>query len=128
MGNTLFINENNVAYPDQWAYLSTISRMNRKEIDGIVDKASREGKIIGVRIPVIEEKDEEPWKLLLSRKEKEHPIPGPLPKKINLILSNLVYIKKEVRIYDYTDLNVSILEKMHKRRLRGYRAIGYDIS
>lgn len=95
MGNTLFINENNVAYPDQWAYLSTIFRMNRKEIDGIVDKASREGKIIGVRIPVIEEKDEEPWKLLLSRKEKEHPIPGPLPKKINLIMSNLVYIKKE---------------------------------
>jgi len=38
------------------------------------------------------------------------------------------YNKKEVRIYDYTDLNIPMLAKMHKRRLRGYRAIGYSIG
>lgn len=43
-------------------------------------------------------------------------------------LHRLHYNKKEVRIYDYTDLKVPVLEKMYKRRLRGYRAIGYDIS
>ena len=43
-------------------------------------------------------------------------------------LHRLHYNKKEVRIYDYTDLNVPMLERMYKRRLRGYRAIGYDIG
>jgi hypothetical protein len=33
--------------------------------------------------------------------------------------------KKEVRIYDYVDRNVPVLLKMFKRRLRGYRTIGY---
>lgn len=33
--------------------------------------------------------------------------------------------KKEVRIYDYADLNVPMLARMHDKRLKGYRAIGY---
>lgn len=38
------------------------------------------------------------------------------------------YNKKEVRIYDYVDLKVPMLERMYKRRLQGYRAIGYEIE
>ena len=37
------------------------------------------------------------------------------------------YNKKDVRIYDYIDPNVPMLERMYKRRLRGYQAIGYDV-
>ncbi|MCJ7771597.1 MAG: helicase, partial [Desulfobacterales bacterium] len=37
------------------------------------------------------------------------------------------YNKKDVRIYDYIDPNVPMLERMYKRRLRGYHAIGYDV-
>ncbi len=33
--------------------------------------------------------------------------------------------KTEVRIYDYVDKDVPMLFKMFKKRLRGYRAIGY---
>jgi superfamily II DNA or RNA helicase len=36
--------------------------------------------------------------------------------------------KTEVRIYDYVDRDVPILGRMFKKRLRGYRAIGYDGS
>ena len=36
--------------------------------------------------------------------------------------------KREVRIYDYADLNVSMLARMHDKRLKGYRAIGYSPS
>jgi hypothetical protein len=35
--------------------------------------------------------------------------------------------KKEVVIYDYVDLNVPVLLRMYKRRIRGYRSIGYEI-
>jgi superfamily II DNA or RNA helicase/very-short-patch-repair endonuclease len=35
--------------------------------------------------------------------------------------------KREVRIYDYADLNVPMLSRMFDRRCRGYEAIGYRI-
>ncbi len=35
--------------------------------------------------------------------------------------------KKEVRIYDYADINVPMLARMFDRRCRGYEAIGYSI-
>ena len=35
--------------------------------------------------------------------------------------------KREVRIYDYADLNVQMLSRMFDRRCRGYEAIGYTI-
>ncbi len=35
--------------------------------------------------------------------------------------------KHEVRIYDYVDDKVPILNKMYERRLKGYRAIGYRV-
>ena len=34
--------------------------------------------------------------------------------------------KTEVRIYDYVDQRVPVLARMYKRRLTGYRAIGYE--
>ena len=37
-------------------------------------------------------------------------------------------IKKEVVIYDYADLEIPMLAKMYKRRLRGYSAMGYEVT
>ena len=34
--------------------------------------------------------------------------------------------KSEVRIYDYIDVNIPVLVKMHKRRLKAYKALGYQ--
>ena len=36
--------------------------------------------------------------------------------------------KKNVRIYDYVDSSVPMLMNMFKKRLRGYRALGYEIT
>lgn len=36
--------------------------------------------------------------------------------------------KNEVQIFDYADLEVPMLAKMYKRRVIGYRAIGYEIE
>jgi hypothetical protein len=35
--------------------------------------------------------------------------------------------KREVRVYDYTDLSVQMLARMFDRRCRGYEAVGYTI-
>lgn len=36
--------------------------------------------------------------------------------------------KREVRVYDYIDSHAIMLEKMYRKRLRGYAAIGYSIA
>jgi superfamily II DNA or RNA helicase len=43
-------------------------------------------------------------------------------------LHRLHHMKREVIIYDYADLNIPTLLNMYKRRLRGYKAMGYEIS
>lgn len=37
-------------------------------------------------------------------------------------------MKKEVVIYDYADLNISMLSTMYQRRLKGYKANGYEVE
>jgi superfamily II DNA or RNA helicase len=36
--------------------------------------------------------------------------------------------KNEVRIYDYIDIHVKMLERMYSRRLNGYASIGYKVK
>jgi superfamily II DNA or RNA helicase len=36
--------------------------------------------------------------------------------------------KKVVRVYDYVDANVPMLARMYEKRLKGYRAIGYELE
>jgi superfamily II DNA or RNA helicase/very-short-patch-repair endonuclease len=42
-------------------------------------------------------------------------------------LHRLHHSKREVRVYDYADLNVPMLARMFDRRCRGYEAVGYTI-
>ena len=43
-------------------------------------------------------------------------------------LHRLYKMKNEVLIFDYSDLELPMLEKMHKKRISGYRSIGYEID
>jgi len=36
--------------------------------------------------------------------------------------------KKTVMVYDYIDSNVPVLMRMYQKRLKGYRAMGYDVA
>ncbi len=38
------------------------------------------------------------------------------------------HAKKEVRILDYVDRNVPMLARMFDKRMRGYRAMGYELG
>jgi hypothetical protein len=42
-------------------------------------------------------------------------------------LHRLHHRKREVRVFDYADLNVPMLARMFDRRCRGYEAVGYTI-
>lgn len=49
---------------------------------------------MGVRIPVTDENDAEPWAMPPSKRRKQPPIIGPLPEQINLVYGNQIYVPK----------------------------------
>jgi len=95
-GNSVFLDEHFTPYPDQWAFLSSIKRMTRSEVEAVVNQASAYGGILGVRMVATDEDETEPWLDAPSRYRKALPISGPLPKQIELVLGNQIYIEKEI--------------------------------
>jgi len=94
-GNSVFLDEGLVPYPDQWAFLSTIRRIERRAIESIVGNAESMDRIVGVRHAPAEEGESAPWTLPPSRRRKERPISGPLPANLELALSDEIYIAKD---------------------------------
>ena len=93
--NSIFLNEDLAPWPDQWSYLATVRKLAREQVEKTVEQAERRGRILGVRLPPQEEDDAEPWTAPPSRQRKESPIPGALPKTLELVLGNEIYIAKE---------------------------------
>ena len=93
-GNSEFVDEHFVAYPDQWAYLSTITRISPFELRQWLDKAEQHNQIMGVKL-FIEEDDDQPWTLSPSRKLKDiHLDASTLPKQLEIVLGNQLFIDK----------------------------------
>ena len=94
-GNTLFLDEDLKPFPDQWAYLSAIERVDPAQLSALVEDAARQGKVLGVRLAVTEDNEEDPWTAPPSRRSKERPIAGDLPAKVSIVLGNEIYIEKD---------------------------------
>ena len=43
-------------------------------------------------------------------------------------LNRTHYGKNEIQVYDYVDEQVSVLAKMYRRRLKGYKGLGFEVS
>lgn len=92
-GNSLFIDETFRPYADQWAYLSTIERMDETHVGQLVGAAASTGDILGVSLPVDDE--ETPWTMLPSRRLKDEVITGPLPQSITIVLGSQVFTPRD---------------------------------
>ena len=93
-GNSVFLDVAFVPYPDQWAFLSSLHRMNRQEVETFVGEAARQDRLLGIRLPVTDEHDDQPWAAPPSRQGKEPPVVGPLPEQMEVVLGNQVYVPK----------------------------------
>jgi superfamily II DNA or RNA helicase/very-short-patch-repair endonuclease len=93
--NTVFLDDGFVPWPDQWAFLASLRKIGRRQIDQIVEEAERRGRILGVRLPPQDDGDGEPWMAPPSRHRRESPIVGELPSTLELVLGNQIYIAKE---------------------------------
>jgi len=94
-GNTVFLDQQLEPHADQWAFLASVRRMSRTQVEALVRDAESKGRIIGVRIALADEDDDNPWTAPPSRRRKEPPIPGRLPEKLEIILGDQIYVGKE---------------------------------
>ncbi len=94
LGNTLFVDEDFVQYPDQWAFLSSLQPMSRSKLMAIVEQAQKRGEVMGVRMVLTDDDEDAPWITPPSRRLSEVPIEGNIPDSVKLVLGNQIYIEK----------------------------------
>lgn len=93
--NSVFLDQDLLPYPDQWSFLSSAQKMTQTEVEQILGSHPDESEITGVRSVVLDETENEPWKLSPSRKPKEPVITGPLPDRISIVIGNQIFLDKE---------------------------------
>lgn len=93
-GNSAFVNEHFIPYEDQWAFLASLHRMTRAEVQDVARHAEKQGEFLGIRLPVTDEDSDRPWAAPPSRKHKEPPVIGPLPERLDIVIGNQIYVPK----------------------------------
>jgi len=93
-GNSVFLDERLTPWPDQWAFLASVKRISRQRAETIASEAERRGRVVGVRLPPLDE-DDEPWTAPPSRRRDDPLLAGDLPQNLELVLGNQIYVAKE---------------------------------
>jgi superfamily II DNA or RNA helicase len=92
-GNSVFINDKFAPYPDQWAFLSSMEKLKRSDVELFVNEAAKKGGFLGVQ-SVDRDGEDRPWEIQLNAKQT-NTLTGPFPKRITIVLSNMIYLPKE---------------------------------
>ena len=70
--------------------------MSGDKAEELVAQAQRRGDLIGVRMSIADDEDaQDPWTLPPSRRRQDRAIDGPLPRTVQIIRANLVYVEKK---------------------------------
>lgn len=94
-GHSVFVDGAFKPWPDQWAFLAGVKRIDVPFAHALADEASRRGQVIGVRMSDIEDEDDRtPWKRPPSGRPRKAVITEPLPPVVNAVLSQRLFIEK----------------------------------
>ena len=96
-GNSIFLCPSGEPWGDQWAFLSSVRKMNLSEVEAIVRDALRQDAVIGVRLSLSDEDEgADPWiSPSAGVSKKSARITGPLPKQVRAVMANMLFIEKE---------------------------------
>lgn len=89
-GFSVFVDESYVPYPDQWAFLMSITPMPRFELENAILWATGGGHPLDVAF-VTDENEHKPWQRPTPVSKR---ISGPLPESLKLVLANQIFIAK----------------------------------
>lgn len=93
-GKSVFVEADFQPASDQWRMLSCMKRMTMAEIEGALARALEGGDALGERIALSDDA-EAPWRLPASGRQPESRIKGPFPGTVDVVSSNLVYVRKD---------------------------------
>lgn len=95
-GNSIFVDERFEAYPDQWAFLASVSRMDANMAEGIAREATRTGQVVGVRFAEIldDEVAVAPWTRPPAGRRPAKGIAEPLPLEVRGVLAQRFFVEK----------------------------------
>jgi len=94
-GNSVFVDDAFQPHPDQWAFLASIRRVSRIQLDTLVQSAESRGRIVGVRMVATEGEDDAPWTAPPSRRRNELRIQDPSPVQLEIVLADQIYLAKQ---------------------------------
>jgi hypothetical protein len=94
LGNSVFLDEALEPFIDQWEFLAQLPKVSLKTITPIISQAERSNRILPIRLTPTDEFTLTPWRASPSRGSKEIIIVGLIPKKLEIVLSNQIYIPK----------------------------------
>ena len=95
-GNSVFVNDSFLPYPDQWLFLSGLRKIRRSEIEQLVREGQAKGSLLKVRPAMADEEGDgfwlsaEPW-----YRHSENQVIGPIPGKLEFVLANELFIPKD---------------------------------
>ncbi|MBI3982869.1 MAG: DEAD/DEAH box helicase family protein [Gemmatimonadetes bacterium] len=95
-GNTVFLDDELEPYPDQWAFLASVGRMDPAAVEAMAREATRKGQVLG--LPDDESLDEggrAPWDRAPSGRSQRIVITDPLPREVRAVLAQRLYIERD---------------------------------
>ncbi len=93
-GNSVFVGADLRPHEDQWAYLSSLSRLSAETVSGLAEAAEFSGRVLGVRTHVDEEHADEPWKMPPSRRAASRRLEARLPQRVKVTVADQVYVDR----------------------------------
>ena len=94
-GNTVFLNDQLEAHPDQWAYLNIVQRMTPIAVEKIAQDGARKGQVIGVRLSEVGDDEETvtPWIHSPSSSARPLRIAEPVPAQVRAVLAQRLFVE-----------------------------------
>jgi superfamily II DNA or RNA helicase len=92
VGNSVFLNDSLVPFPDQWAFLSGIQKMTQNKVNQIVADHYRKAAFFGLQHSDSLNEELEPWNISPAPALNEPIQSGTLPERLEVVLSNMLFI------------------------------------
>ena len=93
--NSVFLDESFQPFSDQWFFLTGVERLDPATVLAVAEEATRKGRIVGVRAAEPDDGYEDvPWDKPPSGETERLNFDGPLPTKVEAVLSQRLFVKK----------------------------------
>ncbi len=129
LGRSVFVDDEFMPVPDQWAFLSTLKRMSPAELDETLASISDESGVLGVRTyPTDERSGETPWVVAPPPPAVRPELLGRVPSVVRAVRANLVFVEKAGLPDSLLDqlIRLAAFENPEFRRSQAMRLPTYD--